>query len=240
MDMLSWADQHLPSSTARQGQILPGPSSRQNSAQVQQHTTQFLGTAPVAARAVDSETVDDLSWQTSLAAQAEQIDQDSLLAAQLQAEELDASVMPASSSAAQEQPLYDANRSVDQYGQPSQQDMSLQQEAPARRTATQLGVNVQLQENLLGLDAEVYDPMDIDGLSQEDVDTIRLHGHNPGMPDAAGPDQGQTPSECSVCLEKRSDTVFSCGHVCVCVDCSVRLDKCPKCRKPGVAFKLFM
>lgn len=239
-DAWSWIDQRLPSRSSRQGQILPGPRSRQNLAQAQQHTIQPLQeTAQEAARAVSPETVDNLSWQTTLAAQAEQIDQDSLLAAQLQAEELDASLMPASSSAglAQEQPLHDSHTSVHQYDQPSQQDVSLQHSAPARHTATHLGANAQLPENLLGSDAEVYDPMDIAGLSQENIDTTSLHGRNPGTPDAAGPDQGQTPSECSVCLEKRSDTAVSCGHVCVCIDCSVRLDKCPVCRKPGVAFK---
>jgi len=47
--------------------------------------------------------------------------------------------------------------------------------------------------------------------------------------------------ECSVCLERKSDTLFQpCGHVCVCDDCSARLTTCPMCGvKIGNKQKLF-
>ncbi|XP_077968925.1 E3 ubiquitin-protein ligase LRSAM1-like isoform X2 [Styela clava] len=38
-------------------------------------------------------------------------------------------------------------------------------------------------------------------------------------------------NECTVCMEKQSNTIFlPCGHVCTCSDCSSKLQKCPMCR----------
>ena len=50
----------------------------------------------------------------------------------------------------------------------------------------------------------------------------------------------QRPGECLVCWEHPSNRIFSCGHLCVCANCSKSLRKCPMCRKPGKAFAVYM
>ncbi|OWF52585.1 E3 ubiquitin-protein ligase LRSAM1-like [Mizuhopecten yessoensis] len=40
-------------------------------------------------------------------------------------------------------------------------------------------------------------------------------------------------TECVVCLDKSTDVIFlNCGHVCTCIDCSVKVQECPLCREP--------
>lgn len=45
---------------------------------------------------------------------------------------------------------------------------------------------------------------------------------------------------CVVCLERLVNTVFLCGHMCVCDDCGVKLDKCPMCRDFGTVIKVYI
>lgn len=47
---------------------------------------------------------------------------------------------------------------------------------------------------------------------------------------------------CVVCLEKKADyVILPCGHVCVCINCSQIVEKCPMCLKniEGVKHVIF-
>ncbi|XP_033732703.1 E3 ubiquitin-protein ligase LRSAM1-like [Pecten maximus] len=42
-------------------------------------------------------------------------------------------------------------------------------------------------------------------------------------------------TECVVCMDKSTDVIFlNCGHVCTCLECSVKVKECPLCREPIV------
>ena len=44
---------------------------------------------------------------------------------------------------------------------------------------------------------------------------------------------------CVVCIEQRADTVFLCGHMCVCEMCSTGLHSCPICRRRSRPIRVF-
>ncbi len=44
---------------------------------------------------------------------------------------------------------------------------------------------------------------------------------------------------CVVCIEQRADTVFLCGHMCVCEMCSIGLHSCPICRRRSRPIRVF-
>ena len=37
---------------------------------------------------------------------------------------------------------------------------------------------------------------------------------------------------CAICMENKKAVSFNCGHVCVCIACSIELKECPLCRVP--------
>jgi len=44
---------------------------------------------------------------------------------------------------------------------------------------------------------------------------------------------------CIICLTNVKSHAFSCGHFKTCGSCSASMNRCPLCRKPGRAFKIF-
>ena len=44
---------------------------------------------------------------------------------------------------------------------------------------------------------------------------------------------------CIICLTNATSTAFACGHFKTCGACSAQLTRCPICRKPGRAFKIY-
>ena len=61
-----------------------------------------------------------------------------------------------------------------------------------------------------------------------------------GAGGAEEPEGGPRASDtCVVCLEQSTACAFPCGHMCVCLGCSRRLDKCPLCQQPGRARRIY-
>lgn len=57
---------------------------------------------------------------------------------------------------------------------------------------------------------------------------------------ASGPGPGAD-SLCAVCLDKRPECVFPCGHLCVCLRCSGGCrGKCPICRLKGEPIRVYL
>lgn len=46
-------------------------------------------------------------------------------------------------------------------------------------------------------------------------------------------------SGCVVCKDNEINSVFPCGHLCVCFRCGINLNKCPICRQNGRVFRVF-
>lgn len=69
---------------------------------------------------------------------------------------------------------------------------------------------------------------------------VQSHSHAALEPDSSSTEVCQKPGDCSICMERKSNATFSCGHICFCVQCSVGLHKCPLCRKEGDAFQVWM
>ena len=61
-----------------------------------------------------------------------------------------------------------------------------------------------------------------------------------GGAQAADGDGERPANTCVVCLERDCGAVFSsCGHMCACWECGQLLDKCPICRSPSRAVRVF-
>ena len=50
---------------------------------------------------------------------------------------------------------------------------------------------------------------------------------------------GREQGVCVVCIDSRADTVFLCGHMCVCEQCSMGLLSCPICRRRSKPIRVF-
>lgn len=44
---------------------------------------------------------------------------------------------------------------------------------------------------------------------------------------------------CVICFERRPETVFPCGHMCACFNCSNSLRRCPICRTRGAPIRVY-
>lgn len=76
----------------------------------------------------------------------------------------------------------------------------------------------------------------------------RMHGPSTQEPtpctaaaqsQAAGVDGAREEGLCVVCIESRADTVFLCGHMCVCELCATGLQSCPICRRRSRPIRVF-
>ena len=38
--------------------------------------------------------------------------------------------------------------------------------------------------------------------------------------------------ECCCCMDAQANTLFPCGHKCLCLGCASMVDRCPLCRQP--------
>ena len=56
---------------------------------------------------------------------------------------------------------------------------------------------------------------------------------------APGVDDAREEGLCVVCIESRADTVFLCGHMCVCELCAAGLQACPICRRRSRPIRVF-
>ena len=45
---------------------------------------------------------------------------------------------------------------------------------------------------------------------------------------------------CCICTLKQSNCIGLCGHIVTCNECSIKINKCPTCRKDGQPFKIFI
>lgn len=82
----------------------------------------------------------------------------------------------------------------------------------------------------------MYDPMDIDTPSDTDERTPEER-----FPGSAFAEQDQR-RECLICLGPLEDdkAVFGCGHAKTHMHCAATLTRCPECRRPGSATKLYL
>ena len=58
--------------------------------------------------------------------------------------------------------------------------------------------------------------------------------------DGTGDDQIAAENECMICMSRRRNSAFPCGHVVACFACAVRCKRCPVCRRRGDAMELFL
>lgn len=56
---------------------------------------------------------------------------------------------------------------------------------------------------------------------------------------ANGMDNEREEGLCVVCIESRADTVYMCGHMCVCELCAAGLQACPICRRRSRPIRVF-
>ena len=61
----------------------------------------------------------------------------------------------------------------------------------------------------------------------------------PASEQAPGVDDAREEGLCVVCIECRADTVFLCGHMCVCELCAAGLQSCPICRRRSRPIRVF-
>ncbi len=61
----------------------------------------------------------------------------------------------------------------------------------------------------------------------------------PRRQQAPGVDDSREEGLCVVCIESRADTVFLCGHMCVCELCAAGLQACPICRRRSRPIRVF-
>ena len=61
----------------------------------------------------------------------------------------------------------------------------------------------------------------------------------PRSQQAHGVDDAREEGLCVVCIETRADTVFLCGHMCVCELCAAGLQACPICRRRSRPIRVF-
>ena len=72
--------------------------------------------------------------------------------------------------------------------------------------------------------------------------TTRSRSIDDGAQSSSGGNvEGDRPDNtCVVCLEHAPNTVFTaCGHLAVCWDCGSLLNRCPICRSPSRAVKVY-
>ena len=72
---------------------------------------------------------------------------------------------------------------------------------------------------------------------------MSMQSHRRGQPASAaqgsGADGAREEGLCVVCIDSRADSVFLCGHMCVCELCATGLSACPICRRRSRPIRVF-